>query len=207
MLFVSSRVVQAEQWVKLLQAFLRGRATHFLWLIQDNDRTVCLDNVDWSAAAEIIQLCTDTPCIFTTGIECLNIDDHDVDICTLAVIIDIRQILGVIHEETRLLAIILHEVLLHGFKALLDAFTNRNAWNYYDELAPTIQLIQFKHSLDVNIGFTGTGFHFNIKRAYTQSSGFQRIGEFNIIASLDTVNIIQKLTIIELHLCIGKAHV
>ena len=172
-LFVSGRVVQAEQRVKFLQAFLRGRATHFLWLIQDNNRAVCFDDVDRSAAAEIIQLCTDTTCIFTTGIECLNIDDHDVDICALAVIIDIRQILGVVNEETSFLAIIFHEVLLHGFKALLDTFTDCNTWNYYDELAPTIQLIQLKHGLDVNIGFTGTGFHFNIKRAYTQSSRFQ----------------------------------
>lgn len=138
---MGGRVVQAEQRVKLLQAFLRGRATHFLWLIQDNDRAVCFDYINRSAASEIIQLCTDTPCIFTAGIECLNIDDHDVDIRALAVIIDIRQILGVIHEETSLLAIILHEVLLHGFKALLDAFTNRNAWNHYDELAPAVQLI------------------------------------------------------------------
>ena len=43
--------------------------------------------------------------------------------------------------------------------------------------------------------------------AYTQPSGFQRIGELNIIASLDTVNIIQKLTVIELYLSVGKAHV
>ena len=43
--------------------------------------------------------------------------------------------------------------------------------------------------------------------AYTQPSGFQRIGELNIIASLDTVNIIQKLPVIELYLSVGKAHV
>ena len=188
-LFVSGRIVQTEQRVKLLQAFLRGCSAHFLRLIQDNDRAVCFNYVDWSAAAEIIQLCADTSCIFTTGIECLNIDDHDVDISALAIVIDIRQILGVVNEETRLLAIILHEVLLHGFKALLDAFTDCNAWNYYDKLAPAIQLIQFKHGFDVNIGFTSTGFHFHIKRAYTQSSRFQRIGELNIIACLDTADI------------------
>ena len=206
-LLVGGRVVQAEQRVKLLQAFLRGRATHFLRLIQDDDRAVCFDDVDRSAAAKIIQLCTDTPCIFTTSIECLNIDDHDVDICALAIIINIRQILGVVNEETSFLAIILHEVLLHGFKALLNAFTDCDTWNHYDELAPAIQLIQFKHSLDVNIGFTGTGFHFNIKRAHTQSSGFQRIRELDVIAGLDATDIYQKLPVIELHLGIGKAHV
>ena len=125
----------------------------------------------------------------------------------MAVIIDVWQILGVVNEEASFLAIVLHEVLLHGFKALPDAFTDSNAWNHHDEFAPAIQFIQLKHGFDVNIGFTGTGFHFHIKRAYTQTSGFKRIRELNIIACLDTTDIFQKLSGIELHLGIGKTHV
>ena len=54
-------------------------------------------------------------------------------------------------------------MFLHGFEALLNAFTNRNARNHDNKLTPAIQLIQLEHGLDVNISFTGTGFHFHIK--------------------------------------------
>ena len=99
-----------------------------------------------------------------------------------------------------------HEVFLHGFEALLNALTNRNARNHDNELAPAIQFIQLEHGLDVNIGFTGTGFHFHIKRAYTQPSRSQRIGELDIVACLNTMDIFQKLTGIKLHFGVGKAH-
>ena len=134
-------VVQAEQRIKLFQAFLCRLASHFLRLVQDDDRTVRFDDIDWSAGAEIIQFCADPSCIFATGIECLDVNNHDVDVCTLAVIIDIRQLFGVIHKWSNNLAIIRLEVLPHGFEALLNALTNRNTRNNDNELTPAIQFI------------------------------------------------------------------
>ena len=49
-------------------------------------------------------------------------------------------------------------------KRLLYTFTDGNARNNNDEFAPTIPLVQLKHSFDVNIGLASTGLHLNIKR-------------------------------------------
>ena len=36
----------------------------------------------------------------------------------------------------RLLAVVFHEVILHGFKTLADALSDSNAWYDHDKLAP-----------------------------------------------------------------------
>ena len=206
-LFVRGGIVQAKERIKLFQTFLRGSATHFLRLIKDNNGAVRLDNVNWFSAAEVIQFRADTPCILSTGIEGLNVYNHDVDICTLAEVINLRQILRIVHEKTSLLAVVFHKVILHGFKALADALTDSNARHDHDKLAPAILLVQFKHGLYIDVGLTRSGLHLHVKGAGAKPSGHYVFRQLDIIASLNPAYIIKKLSGIKLHTGIGKAHI
>ena len=206
-LFVRGGIVQAKERIKLFQTFLRGSAAHFLRLIKDNNRTVRLDNVNWFSAAEVIQFRADTPCILSTGIEGLNVYNHDVDICTLAEVINLRQILRIIHEETCFFPIILHEVILHGFKTLADALSDSNARHNHDKLAPSVLLVQFKHGLYIYVGLTRSGLHLHVKGAGAKPSGRYGFRQLDIIASLNPAYIIKKLSGIKLHTGIGKTHI
>ena len=162
-LLVSRRVIQTKKRIKFLKALLCRRSTHFLRFIQNHNWTVCLNNIYRSPGPKIIQLHPNSSCIFTTGIKCLNVDYHDANICTLAKIINLCQIFRVIYKSSCLLSIILHEMLLHGIKALADALTDSNAWNNYYKFTPAVLLIQFKHRFNINIGLSSASLHFHIK--------------------------------------------
>ena len=71
------------------------------------------------------------------------------------------QLLAVIDERLNTLAIFRCEVFAHNLKAALHTFTDGNARHNDDELAPPIELIQFKHRLYISICLTCTRFHFN----------------------------------------------
>ena len=59
LLGMGSREVHGEQRIEVFQRLLRYLAAHLLRLVQNEDRTVCLDNVDGSAGTELIPLGVD----------------------------------------------------------------------------------------------------------------------------------------------------
>lgn len=56
MLCVSSRVVKTEKRIKVFQCLLRNLAAHFLGLVQNDNRAVCLNHIDWAAGAKLVTL-------------------------------------------------------------------------------------------------------------------------------------------------------
>ena len=85
LLGVSGRVVQAEQRIEVLQSFLRNLTAHLLRLVQNDDRSVRLDNVDRTARTELITLGVDNAgflafaVLFQRRSESLRVDNHYVD--------------------------------------------------------------------------------------------------------------------------------
>ena len=85
LLGVGSRVIEGKQRVEVFQRLLRHIAAHLLRLVQNNDRTVCLDNINRAAGAEIIPLGVDDAgflalaVLFQRGGKCLRVDDHYID--------------------------------------------------------------------------------------------------------------------------------
>ena len=85
MLGVGSRVVEGEQRIEVLQCLLRHIAAHLLRLVQNNDRTVRLDNIDRSAGTELIPFGVDDAgfltlaVLFQRGGKRLRVDDHHID--------------------------------------------------------------------------------------------------------------------------------
>ena len=88
----------------------------------------------------------------------------------------------------------LHKVVCGDLKGLLHALTDRNGGNDNNELAPAVLFVQLEHRLDIDIGFARAGFHFNIKAATPQvfDKGSR---EFNVVLTLQGLNVVQKLLV------------
>ena len=206
-LLMGCGIVQTKERIKFLKALLCGRAAHFLGLVQNDDRTVGLDNVNRLSASKVIQFRANTSGILPSRIEGLDVDNHDIDIRALAEVVNLRQVFGIVNKETCLLAIVLHEVILHGLKAFADTFPDSDGGNNHYELTPAVLLIQLEHGFDVNIGLSRTCFHFHIQGAGTQTATRQGLCKGDIIPALNTVHVSQELTEIQPYLVVGKAHV
>ena len=168
------RIIDGEQRIEVFECLLRYVAPHFLRLVQDDNRSVCLDNVDRTTGCKLITLGIDDSrflalaVLFERGCKRLRVDNHDVNTGARREAVELVEVCTVIDEESRLFAVVLHEVLRGDFKGLLYTLADSDGRNNYDKLAPTVTLVELKHGLDVNVGFTGTGFHFHVKRATTE---------------------------------------
>ena len=168
------RIVDGKQRIEVFKCLLRYVAPHFLRLVKNDNRSVCLDNVDRTTGCKLITLGIDNSrflalaVLFQRGCKRLRVDDHDVNTGARRETVELVEVCTVIDEESRLFAIVLHEVLRGNLKGLLYALADCDGRNNYDKLAPTVTLVKLKHRFDINVGFTGTGFHFHVKRTTTK---------------------------------------
>ena len=93
MLLMGCGIVQTKERIKFLKALLCGRAAHFLGLVQNDDRTVGLDNVNRLPTSKVVQFRANSTGILPPCIEGLDVDNHDIDIRALAEVVNLRQIL------------------------------------------------------------------------------------------------------------------
>jgi len=177
---MSGGVAQRQQRIKLFQAFLCLLALDRLRLVNDQNRVCLCDNVDWAAGAELVQLHVNASRILTSGVECLRVDDHDIDGAVRRKAVNFRKLCRVVDEEPDLLTVFLREMFLRHLKRLIDALADGNARHDHDELAPTIVLVQLIHGLDVGISLTNTCFHLNGQIVAT----FQLIRWLDLICAL-----------------------
>ena len=70
---------------------------------------------------------------------------------------------GIVDEPAGFLAILLHEVVFEHFKALGHAFADSFRRDHDDKLVPTIEFVQLKHRLDIDVRLTCAGLHLNIE--------------------------------------------
>ena len=144
-------------------------SAHLLRFIKNNDRMIGRYNINWSATAKLITHgVNDTSCgifrpLFQRSIKSLCINNHYRDITTLRKRIYLIQIITVINKITCFLPIKLHKVIYRYIKAFLYTFTNGDTGYNHNKLSPSIQFVEFKHTFDIDVCFTCTGFHLNIK--------------------------------------------
>ena len=201
---VGGRIVEREQRVEIFQRLLRYIAAHFLRLVQDDDRAVCLDDINRAAGTELIALRVNDARLFTASVffqrggKRLCVDDHHIDAGVGRKVVKLVQVGAVINEETRLLAVIFHKMVGGDFKGFFHALTDRNRGNDHNKLAPAVFLVQLEHGFDVDIGFAGAGFHLNVQAA-TPHVVYQLRGELDIVLALQGVDVLQKLIIRKRH--------
>jgi len=84
-LCVGCGIVQAEQRVKVFKCFLCNFTAHFLRLVKNDNRSICLDNINRSARTELVTLGIDNTSflafavLFQRRSESLRVDNHYVD--------------------------------------------------------------------------------------------------------------------------------
>ena len=201
---VSGGIVEREQRVKVLQRLLRNIAAHLLRLVQNDDRAVCLNNINRAAGAELIALRVNDARLFTAsvlfqrGCKRLRVDDHHIDAGVGRKVVKLVQVGAVINEETRFLSVILHKMVGGDLKRLFHALTDRNGGNDHNKLTPAVLLVQLEHGFDIDIGFACAGFHLNVQAAAPHVV-YQLRGELDVVLALQRVDVLQKLII-------GKRH-
>ena len=218
MLLVRGRIVQAEQRVERLKRLLGRLAAHLLRLVHDHDGTVGSDHVYWAAASERVAPGEDDPrrvvaltplhvLVLVEGrVERLRVDDHDLNVGTLAEGIDVGEALGVVDEDARLLAVLLHEMVRHGVKALAHTLADSDGRHHDDELAPAVALVQLEHRLDVDVGLARARLHLHVKRARAKIGLCQSVGHVNVVPHLNPPDVREDLRFAYLHPGVGEAH-
>ena len=77
--FMGSRITKCHQRLELFESLFCLLPLNGLRFINDNDR-VCLGyNINRSARTELVQFHINSSGIFATRIECLRVDDHNID--------------------------------------------------------------------------------------------------------------------------------
>ena len=164
-----------------------------LGFIENHDRMIALDDINRFPRLKIIQLLIDATGILSPGIECLHIDDHDVNAAIRGELLQMMQLLGIVDEEPGALFVFLHEVFGGNLEGFIDSFANRNRRHHDDKLGPAIAAVQLEHGLDVAIGFTGAGFHFDIEINRTDLGADQCCRSMEILPLLHGMDVRQKL--------------
>ncbi len=158
---MGSGITECQYRLELFQAFLCLLALNRLRFI-NNKHGVCLcNNVDRTAAAELIEFHIDTASVLALCIERLRVDYHDIDIAVTCKAVDLGEPCGIVDEKAYLLAVFLRKMLLRDLKRLIHALTDRNTRHDYDKLRPAVSLVQLIHGLDVGVGLADTCFHFD----------------------------------------------
>ena len=187
-------VAQGEERVELLQPLPGLLALHRLGLVDDQDGVGPGNDVDGAAGTELVQLHVDAPGVLAPGVEGLGVDDHHVDGAVGGKAVDLRQLGGVVDEEADLLAILLREMLLCHLKGLVHALPDGHAGHHHDKLAPAVVPVQLVHGLDVGVGLTHAGLHFDGEIVPALQPG--RGG--NLVGPLDLVQVLQHHLVAEL---------
>lgn len=136
--------------------------------------------------------------LFQRGGKRLRVDNHHIDAGVGRKVVELVQVGAVVDEEARLFAVILHKMVGGDLKRLFHALTDCNGGNDHNKLTPAVFLVQLEHGFDIDIGFTGSGFHLNVQAAAPHVV-YQLRGELDVVLALQRVDVLQKLII-------GKRH-
>ena len=213
--FVSGRVVQAEQRLEVLQGLLRNLAAHLLRFVHDDNRAVGGDHIDRTPGTEVVALRVDDTgglvstapfdvLFFVQGRgERLCVDDHDIDSGVAGKIVQFSEVGAAVDEESRLLAVQLHEMVLRHLERLLHALADRDARHDHNELAPAVPLVQLEHSLDVDVGLARAGLHFDVERA-SSNVLHQFCRTLHVVCVLNLMDVVEQFVFRQLDLMVAE---
>ena len=134
---VSRRVPQNAQGVQGCDCFLGlWRVIHTLRLIDNNNGMGVLDVPHGAVAIQpILGLIDDVLCLF----ECIDVDDHNLDVSACSKLAHIGQLSGVVDKVSAGHIVILQsEMLLGNLKGLVNTFPDSHRWNDDDKLGKTV---------------------------------------------------------------------
>ena len=161
-------------------------AVHALGLVNDDNGVGVLDVADRRFSVEPVLLLVDDVLRFS---ECVNIDDHNLNIGADGKRAHIGQLGGIVDEiPAGRVVIECGKVLLGDLQGLIHTLPNGNGRHNDDELGKTELLVQLKNRLGVDVGFARSGLHLNGELIARQVVRFGQI-----VPLLDRVHIGQQL--------------
>ena len=185
-------IAEGEQWAEFLQTFLGLLAFNGLRFVNNQNRVGLGNNINRAARTELVQFHVNSSGIFALSVECLGIDNHDIDGIIRCKAVNLCQLGRVIDKESDFLAVFFRKMLLGHLKGLIHALTYCDTWYNNDELTPAISTVKLIHCFNVCICFTNTGFHFDSQIKFA----FQFHGWLNLIRSLYCIDMFQNQSII-----------
>ncbi len=168
-----------------------------LGLVNDQDRISLGNNVNGPAGAELVQFHVNPSGIFAFGVKRLGIDDHYMDGTIRRKAVHLSQLGRIIDEETDFFPVLFSKMPLRHLERLIHAFTDGDAGDYNDKLAPAICPVQFIHGFDISIGFTHAGLHLN-RQVIPIPTAFQLIRRGNLVRTLDFLQLFQYHPVVQL---------
>lgn len=158
-----------------------------LRFVDNQNRVRLCYNVNRTAGTELIQLHVNAPHVLTSGIECLRVDNHDIDGAVRRKAVNFCELGRIIDEEPDFLAVFLCKMLLCYLKGFINVLADGDARHDHDELAPAVVLVQLVHGFDIGIGLADAGLHFNRQVVTT----FQLVRRLELIGSLHLLQMLQ----------------
>ena len=184
---VGCGIAECQQRAKFFQPFLGLLAFHRLGLVNNQDWIRLCDNINRAAGTKLVQFHVNAPCILPFGVECLGIDDHNIDGAVRRKAVNFRKLCRIVDEEPDLLAVFLRKMLLGHLKGFVNTFSNGDAGYNHDELTPTVVLVQLVHGLDIGIGLADTCLHFNGQVI----TALQLVRRFDLVGALYLLQMLQ----------------
>ena len=109
-------------------------------------------------------------------------------------VIYLGELLRVVDEVLHSLTVFGGEVVLHCLETLEYTLADCHAWYDDDELAPSVELVEFIHGLDVGVGLAGTGLHLDCE---VDTASLKLLNRFEALAHLDCADVVGDGTIVE----------
>ena len=145
-------VAEGKQRTEFLQTLLGLLAFNGLRFVNNQNRIGLGNNIDRTAGTEFVQFHVNSSGILALGVECLGVNNHNIDGVIRSEAVNLRKLCGVVDEEANLLPVFLCKMLLGHLEGLVDTFTDSHAQYNHDELTPTVVLVQFIHGFDIGVG-------------------------------------------------------
>ena len=167
-LLVRGRVAQHEQRAQAFDGGFRLLGVvDALWLVDDDDGLACAHELARAESASELLTGTVEEVALLRGavlleafVECVDVDDHDLDGARRGEVAHRPHVLRVVHEVVERRAVVKRlEVLARGLEALEDALADGNARHDDDELRDAVAAVQLVDGADVHVGLAGAGLH------------------------------------------------
>lgn len=142
------------------------------------------------------------PPLFHRSGKSLRIDYHCRYAAVLRKLVELLKVGTVIYKPSCFLAIILHKMVLEHTEALGHTLADGDARHYNNKLRPSVAAVELKHRLNIDVCLTGAGLHLHIE-VHDAVSGSQRSTRRDLVTNLDVADVIKKLLLVKLHICIA----
>ena len=123
--------------------------------------------------------------------ECVDIDDHDLNVAGNSKIPHLIQLAGIVDEVIERRVVVLRfEVIAHQVEGTFYAFLDGNARHHNNEFRPAVEPVQLENRPQINVGLTRPRLHPDTE---IHRLGYRLRRLFQSVSKLNRMDIVQNL--------------